>query len=71
MNSTQVRALSAGILLALEEDFHCEFQDEATDRLYTVGAAINYLKEYNSSRTTKVSLAKSAENYWLKPVTPA
>ena len=68
MNSTQIRPLSVEILLALEEEFHCEFANEATDTIHTVGAAINYLKECNRPRATKASLAKSAENYWLKPV---
>ena len=68
MNSTQMRELSVEIRLALEEDFHCEFSDDATDTIHTVGAAINYLEECNRLRVTKVSLAKSAENYWLKPV---
>ena len=68
MNSTQIRALSAKILLALEGEFHCEFSDEATDKIHTVGAAIHHLIERNRPRATEVSLAESAKNYWLKPV---
>ena len=34
---------SVEILLALEEEFHCEFSDDATDALHTVGDAIRYL----------------------------
>ena len=68
MNSTQIRALSVEILLALEEELHCEFADEATSTIHTVGAAINYLKECNRPRATDISLAKSAQNYWLRPI---
>ena len=68
MNSTQIRALSVEILLALEEESHCEFADEATDTIHTVGAAINYLKECNRPGFTNISLAKSAQNYWLRPI---
>ena len=68
VNSTQIRALSVEILLALEEEFHCEFSEEATDTIHTVGDAINYLQECNRPRAAEVSLAKSAGNYWLKSV---
>ena len=68
MNSTQIRALSAEILLALDEKFECEFSDDATDTIHTVGAALNYLQECNRPRAAEISLAKSAGNYWLKSV---
>ena len=68
VNSTQIRALSAEILLALDEKFHCEFSDDATDTIHTVGAAIHHLIERNRPRATEISLAESAKNYWLKPV---
>jgi acyl carrier protein len=42
---------SVGLLLALEEEFHCEFSDEATDAIQTVGDAIRYLIECNRQRT--------------------
>jgi acyl carrier protein len=43
---------SVGLLLALEEEFHCEFSEEATDAIQTVGDAIRYLIECNRHRTT-------------------
>ena len=58
---------AAEVLLALEEEFQCEFSDEATDAIHTVGDAIHYIMERNHSRTTEVSLADSAKSYWLKP----
>ena len=54
------------LVLALEEEFDCEFSDEATDTIHTVGDAIHYLMECNRHPTTTVSLADSAKNYWLK-----
>ncbi len=68
INSTQIRALSVEILLALEEESHCEFSADATETIHTVGAAIHHLTERNRHRTTEVSLANSAKSYWLKPV---
>jgi len=59
---------SVELLLALEEEFHCEFSGEATDAIYTVGDAIHHLIECNRHRTTEFSLANSAKNYWLKSV---
>ena len=56
------------VLLALEEEFQCEFSDEATDAIHTVGDAIHYLMECNHRRTTEVNLADSAKHYWLQPV---
>ena len=43
---------SVELLLALEEEFHCEFSDEAIDAIQTVGDAIRYLIECNRHRTT-------------------
>lgn len=45
---------SVELLLALEEEFHCEFSDEAADAIQTVGDAIRYLIECNRHRTTSV-----------------
>jgi acyl carrier protein len=59
---------SAKLLLALEEEFHCEFSDEATDTIHTVGDAIYHLIECNRHQTPANSLANSAKNYWLKSV---
>ena len=42
---------SVELILALEEEFHCEFSDEATDAIQTVGDAIRYLIECNRHRT--------------------
>jgi acyl carrier protein len=57
---------SVELILALEEEFHCEFSDEATDTIQTVGDAIRYLIECNRHRTVEVSLVDSAQSYWLK-----
>ena len=57
---------SVELILALEEEFHCEFSDEVTDTIQTVGDAIRYLIECNRHRTVEVSLADSAQSYWLK-----
>jgi acyl carrier protein len=57
---------SVELILALEEEFHCEFSDEAADTIQTVGDAIRYLIECNRHRTVEVSLADSAQSYWLK-----
>jgi len=45
---------SVELLLALEEEFHCEFSDEAADAIQTVGDAIRYLIECSRHRTTSV-----------------
>jgi acyl carrier protein len=58
----------AELLSALEEEFYCEFSDEAPDTIHTVGDAIHYIMEGNRHRTAEVSLANSARRYWLKPV---
>ena len=58
---------SAGLLSALEEEFRCEFWGNAVNEIQTVGDAIQYVMEYNR-RTAEVSLANSANIYWLKPV---
>jgi len=68
VNSTQIRALSMEVLFALEQGFDCEFSGEATDKFNTVGHAIHDLMESDQRRTTKISLADSANNFWLKPV---
>ncbi len=56
------------LIIALEEEFDCEFSDEATEALHTVGDAVHYLIECNRYPETEVSLADSAKNYWLKRV---
>lgn len=49
---------SVELILALEEEFHCEFSDEAAETIETVGDAIHYLIECNRHRTVEVSLAR-------------
>jgi hypothetical protein len=68
VNSTQIRALSAEILLAFQEEWDCEFSGEAMHKVDTVGDAIRRLMDSNRRQTSKISLANSAQNYWLKPV---
>ena len=42
---------SVELLLALEEEFYCEFSDEAADTIQTVGDAVRYLIECDRHRT--------------------
>ena len=59
---------AAELLLALEDEFQCEFSGKAVDAIHTVGDAIQHVMECNRYGTTEVSLADSAKTYWLKPV---